>query len=58
MKYKIDSFNGLAAIIHVADIAHLQGKRFGIFHQEREQVPDLAGGKVIEYLYNVSSIRE
>ena len=58
MKYKIDSFNGLAAIIHVADIAHLQGKRFGIFHQEREQVLDLAGGKVVEHLYNVSSIRE
>ena len=58
MKYKIDSFNGLATIVRVADIAHLQGKRFGIFHQEREQVLDLAGGKVIEYLYNVSSIRE
>ena len=58
MKYIFYPLGGLAAIIHVADIAHLQGKRFGIFHQEREQVPDLAGGKVVEYFYNVSSIRE
>ena len=58
MKYKIDSFNGLAAIIHVADIAHLQGKRFGIFHQQGEQVPDLAGGKVVEHRYLMASFQQ
>ena len=58
MKYKIDSFNGLAAIIHVADIAYLQGKRFGIFFQQGEQVLYLAGGEVITHPYNVSSLRE
>ena len=58
MKNIFYPFGGLSAIVLVADIAYLQGKRFGIFLQQGEQVPDLAGGEVIEYLYNVSSIRE
>lgn len=51
-------FGGLTAIVLVANIAYLQGKRFGIFLQQGKQVLDLAGGEVIEYFYIMTPLQQ
>lgn len=58
MKNIFYPLGGLTAIVLVANIAYLQGKRFGIFFQQGEQVPDLAGGEVVEYFYIVTPLQQ